>query len=324
MKVIIVGATGLVGSTILAILEERNFPISHLKLLASERSLGKSLPFKGQEIKLEVLDEAAFEGYDLAFFAAGGSISKKYVPIAIEKGVKVIDNSSYYRMDSQVPLVVPEVNPQDIMAETMLVANPNCSTIQCMPALSQIQKHYGLKRVIYSSYQSVSGSGSQAIDDLDQGTQNFYPYQIKGNLLPHIDDFLENAYTKEEMKMIHESRKILHQDDLGLTATTVRVPVRFSHAISVNVETEKPFQIEEVKALFNEEYGMKLIQNDQKLEYPMPLDAAGQDLIYMGRVRRDESIENGMNLWIVADNIRKGAALNSVQIAEIIIKKVKS
>ncbi|NLY09944.1 MAG: aspartate-semialdehyde dehydrogenase [Tissierellia bacterium] len=319
-KVIVVGATGLVGETIRNILEEREFPISEVKFLASSRSAGKEILFNGKSHVVKALSGDEFDGFDIAFFAAGSDVSKEYVPIAAEKGVRVVDNSSYFRMDENVPLVVPEVNPEAIKESDYIIANPNCSTIQCMAPLFQINKHYGIKRVVFSTYQSVSGSGVKGLKDLDEGIQEFYPFPIKGNVIPHIDSFLENGYTKEEMKMINETRKILGIDDLKVTATTVRVPVRFAHSVSINVETEKDFSVDDVKELMDCKLGMKLMDDVSNLVYPLPIFAEGKDEILIGRIRRDESLEHGLNLWSVADNIRKGAALNAVQIGELLLR----
>lgn len=320
-KLIVVGATGLVGGNILQILEERDFPISEIKLLASAKSAGTELEFKGEKVEVRELKPEEFDGYDIALFAAGGSVSAEYIPIAVEKGVRCIDNSSYFRMDPDVPLVVPEINSEAIEKDDYIISNPNCSTIQCMAPLYVLKK-YGLKRVVFSTYQAVSGSGIGGLKDLDDGLLDFYPYPIQNNVIPHIDDFLENGYTKEEMKMVNESRKILGLPDLKLTATTVRVPVRFGHSVSINVELEKDFDLEEVKkSMDDESLGMKLVEDLPNLEYPMPIYAEGINEILMGRIRRDESLESGLNLWSVADNIRKGAALNAVQIAEYLVKE---
>lgn len=320
-KVIIAGATGMVGRNILKTLENRNFPIKELKLLASKRSVGKLIKFKDQEIAVEELKEDAFQGYDFAFFAAGGSISEVFVPHAIKAGVRCIDNSSHFRMNPEVPLIVPEINGHLISDKDYLIANPNCSTIQCMAPLYQLKK-YGIKRVVYSTYQAVSGSGKDGLEDLENHTHNFYPYPIHQNIIPHIDDFLDSGYTKEEMKMINETRKILDLDNLPVTATTVRVPVKFGHAVSINVELEKDFDLDDVKASMNsEELGLELMDQPEKLIYPMPLLTEGKDMIFVGRIRRDESLPFGLNLWSVSDNTVKGAALNAVQNAELFIKE---
>ncbi|MGM0397142.1 MAG: aspartate-semialdehyde dehydrogenase [Bacillota bacterium] len=320
-NIAVVGATGLVGRTILQVLQERQFPVANLIPMASERSEGDLVEFNGKEYKVIKVSEDAFnEGIDIAFFAAGGAVSEKFAPIAAEKGILVVDNSSVFRMNDEVPLVVPEVNPEDVMNNKGIIANPNCSTIQCMLPLKALQDEYGIKRVVYSSYQSVSGSGTKGLRDLDEGLSEFYPHPIKGNVLPHIDVFLENGYTKEEMKMIQETRKILHDDGMKITATTVRVPVRFAHSVSANVELENEFDLEKVRKIISDFPGVILKDAPEKGEYPIPQDAEGRDEVYVGRIRRDFSQDNGLNLWIVADNIRKGAATNAVQIGELLVK----
>lgn len=318
-KVIVAGATGLVGSTIISILEERDFPISEIKFLASKNSVGESINFKGEKIQIRELKEDEFEGYDLAFFALDGTLASIYAKEAKKRGVKVIDNSSYFRMDEGVPLIVPEVNGDLISDNDYIISNPNCSTIQCIAPLYQLEKKYGLERVIFSTYQSVSGSGKDALLDLENGTNEFYPYPIKDNVLAHIDSFLDNGYSKEEMKMIEETRKILGLDELKVTATTVRVPVSYSHSVSINVELKKDFDLKEVKDLFDGKLGMILEDNIEENIYPQPLNASGKDEIFVGRIRRDFSRENALNLFVVADNIRKGAALNAVQIGELLV-----
>lgn len=321
-NVAVVGATGLVGRTILKVLEERNFPIDKLILLASGRSKGEEITYGGRKEVVDELREDSFENdIDIAFFAAGGSISEKYAPIAASKGVIVIDNSSVFRMNDNVPLVVPEVNSEDIFLNKGIIANPNCSTIQCMLPLKAIDKEYTIKRVVYSTYQSVSGSGLKGLKDLEEEKVEFYPYGIKGNVLPHIDVFLENGYTKEEMKMIEESRKILHRNDLKVTATTVRVPVKFSHSVSINIELEEEFDLGAIRESLSSYPGIVVKDNPKKNEYPMPIDTQGRDEVYVGRIRRDFSTEYGLNIWVVADNIRKGAATNAVQIAQVLISK---
>src|SRR5690554_4324486 len=258
-NVAVVGATGLVGRTILQVLQEEDFPIENLYPMASERSEGDLIQFRDKEYKvIKVSDQAFDEDIDIAFFAAGGAISERYAPVAAEKGIQVVDNSSVFRMNPEVPLVVPEVNPQDIKWGKGIIANPNCSTIQCMLPLKALQDEYGIKRVVYSSYQSVSGSGTMGLRDLDEGISEFYPHPISGNVLPHIDVFLENGYTKEEMKMIQETRKILHDDNMKITATTVRVPVRFAHSVSANIELEKEFVIEDVRRIIKDFPGVIL------------------------------------------------------------------
>ncbi len=312
--VAVVGATGLVGSTILQALESRHFPVGKLIPLASARSAGHKVTFRGQEITVQLLDENSFAGVDIALFAAGGAVSQQYAPIAAAAGALVIDNSSVFRMVEDIPLVVPEVNGQDIPAEG-IIANPNCSTIQSVVPLHAL-KPFGIKRVVYSSYQAVSGSGMKGLADLDEGKQAFYPHPITGNILPHIDSFTEDGYTKEEHKMINETRKILHLPDLAVTATTVRVPVRFGHCVSINVEFDRPFDLADVRAALEGQEGLIVVDDPAQAVYPTPLDAAGRDEVFVGRIRRDFSVENGVNLWVVADNVRKGAAVNAVEIAE--------
>lgn len=331
-NVAVVGATGLVGKEIISILEERGFPVGEIKLLASERSAGEMLDFGGKSHIVEALSENSFEGIDIGLFSPGGSVSAKYAPIAAAAGAVVVDNTSYFRMDPDVPLVVPEVNPEDIAEYTKkgIIANPNCSTIQMVVALKPIYDEAGIKRIVVSTYQAVSGAGKGAIDELHDQVVSImsqkplkcetFPYQIAFNCLPQIDVFLDNGYTKEEMKMVNETRKILGDEDLAITATTVRVPVFFSHSESVNVETEDKITVEQVKQLLEKAPGVSLVDNPGALQYPLAVTATGNDDVMVGRVREDESVENGLNLWVVADNVRKGAALNAVQIAEHLIK----
>ena len=324
-NVAIVGATGNVGRKILEILEERNFPIKNLYLFASKRSAGSKLKFKGKEYLVEETAEENIRNKEINFalFSAGGDVSLKFSPIFSSFGAIVIDNSSAFRMDKNVPLVVPEVNPEDIKWHNGIIANPNCSTIQAMIPLKALLDKYGIKRIIYSTYQAVSGAGIQGITDLEEGIKGNppkkFPYPIAGNCLPHIDVFLENGYTKEEIKMIEETKKILHNSDLRITATTVRVPVLNSHSESINVELERPFELNDIFDLFNNTKGITLYDDVAELKYPTALMSTGKDDIFVGRIRRDFSIDNGLNLWVVADNIRKGAALNAVQIAELLI-----
>lgn len=326
LNVALVGATGMVGNKILTILEERNFPINNFYLLASSRSAGKELEFKGKKYIIEELKETSFDkDIDIAFFAAGGSISEKFVPIAASKGVTAIDNSSAFRMDEQVPLVVPEVNQEDVKWHKGIIANPNCSTIEAMLPLKALHEKYIIKRIVFSTYQAVSGSGVGGYKDLEDGIKGnepkFYPHSIAYNCLPHIDDFLENGYTKEEMKMVNETRKILHAPSMRITATTVRVPVFYGHSESINVELEKPFELSEARRIIEEMSGVIVMDEPAKNIYPLALLAQDRDEVFVGRIRRDESVENGMNLWVVADNIRKGAATNAVQIAELLLDK---
>lgn len=322
-NVAIVGATGNVGRKFLEILEERNFPVKELYLFASKRSAGKTLKFKGEDVLVEELCEANIENkkIDFALFSAGGSVSLEFAPIFAKHGAVVIDNSSAWRMDKEVPLVVPEVNPEDVKWHKGIIANPNCSTIQAMVALKPLYDKYGIKRIVYSTYQAVSGAGIQGILDLQEGTTKKFPYPILGNVIPHIDVFLENGYTKEEIKMIEETKKILHDDNLRITATTVRVPVLNAHSESINVELNSEFELENVIDLFNNSKGIIVHDDVENLKYPTPLELSGKDEVFVGRIRRDFSLDNGLNLWVVADNIRKGAALNAIQIAEILIKE---
>lgn len=322
-NVAVAGATGLVGSTILKILEERDFPIDNIYFLSSKKSAGSTITFRGKEYTVEELTENSFDkDIDLALFAAGGAVSEKYAPIAVEKGVKVIDNSSVFRMHKEVPLVIPEVNPEDIGWSKGIIANPNCSTTQSILPLKPLHDKFKIKRVVYSTYQSVSGSGLGGLSDLEEGKVAFYPHQIQYNALPHIDSFLDNGYTKEEIKMIEETKKILHDDSIRVTATTVRVPVKYAHSVSINIEFEKSFEMDEVFEALNDFPGL-VVQDDVKSNlYPMAINAEGKDEVFVGRIRRDFSLENGINLWCVADNIRKGAATNAVQIAELVAKSL--
>lgn len=322
-NVAIVGATGNVGRKFLEILEERNFPVKELYLFASKRSAGKTLKFKGENVLVEELCEGNIENkkIDFALFSAGGSVSLEFAPIFAKHGAVVIDNSSAWRMDKEVPLVVPEVNPEDVKWHKGIIANPNCSTIQAMVALKPLYDKYGIKRIVYSTYQAVSGAGIQGILDLQEGTTKKFPYPILGNVIPHIDVFLDNGYTKEEIKMIEETKKILHDDNLRITATTVRVPVLNAHSESINVELNSEFELENVVDLFNNSKGIIVHDDVENLKYPTPLELSGKDEVFVGRIRRDFSLDNGLNLWVVADNIRKGAALNAIQIAEILINE---
>lgn len=325
-NVAVVGATGMVGRTFLKVLEEKNLPVENYYLFSSARSAGSKIKFMGKEYVVEELTENSFDrGIDIALFSAGGSTSEKFAPIAASKGCIVIDNSSAWRMDPKVPLVVPEVNPQDIEWNNGIIANPNCSTIQAMVALAPLHRKYGIKRVVYSTYQAVSGAGLAGYQDLENGLKGEapkkFPYPIAGNCLPHIDVFCDNGYTKEEMKMVNETRKILGDNEIRITATTVRVPVFNGHSESINVELKKPFELDEVFELLRNSEGI-VVQDDVKNNiYPMAITATGTDDTYVGRIRRDESVDNGLNLWVVADNIRKGAASNAVQIAEKIMNK---
>lgn len=320
-KIAIVGATGLVGKSVIQVLEEKNLPIETYGLFASKKSAGMVFTIHEKNYVVEELTEKSFDsGFDFAIFSAGGETSKKYAPIAVEKGCIVVDNSSYFRMHKEVPLVVPEVNLEDAFHHHGIIANPNCSTIQAMLPLKALEDKYHIKRVIYSTYQAVSGAGKDALCDLEN-TNNLqplkkFPYPIYNNCLPHIDTFMENGYSKEELKMINETKKILHRDDLKVTATTVRVPVQNSHSESINVELEKDF---ERKDLINtlQSFPHIIVQDDPCSNiYPMAINATGHDEVFVGRIRRDESVASGVNLWVVADNIRKGAATNAIQIVE--------
>ncbi|MBS5787244.1 MAG: aspartate-semialdehyde dehydrogenase [Clostridioides difficile] len=322
----IVGATGMVGRTFLKVLEERNFPIDNLFLFSSAKSAGSKVNYAGKEYTVEELNEDSFtdRGIQIALFSAGGAISEKYAPIASSKGVLVIDNSSHWRMAPEVPLVIPEVNPEAIKNHKGIISNPNCSTIQALVPLKPLDDKFKIKRVIYSTYQAVSGSGVKGVEDLEKGMEGnptgFYPHQISYNCLPHIDSFTENGYTKEELKMINETMKILDNDELKITATTVRVPVKNGHSESINVEFENNFELNDVVSTLKSAQGVVVVDNPGNNEYPTAFDVDGSDEVYVGRIRRDFSIDNGVNLWVVADNIRKGAATNTIQIAEKVIE----
>lgn len=334
-NVAIAGATGAVGGAMLDVLQRRNFPIKELRLLASERSIGKKLTFNGEEIEVQLLSKDAFEGIDIALFSAGASRSLDFAPAAAAAGAVVIDNSSAYRMDPEIPLVVPEVNPHAIAEYSKhgIIANPNCSTIQMLVALKPILDKVGIKRLVISTYQAVSGAGAKAIEELknqvmayakgEELSSSVFPHQIAFNCLPQIDSFLENGYTKEEMKMVNETRKIFEDDSIGVTATTVRVPVVYGHSESVNIETKSKITASEVKKLLETAPGVLLVDDPQNFKYPLATDCAGKFETLVGRIREDESIENGINLWVVSDNILKGAALNAVQIAETYIADYK-
>ena len=332
-KLAIVGATGVVGRTVLQVLQERNLPISKYVFFASKKSAGKTIHFMGKDSLVQELTESSFdEGFDYAIFSAGGSTSLKYAPIAVSKGCIVIDNSSAFRMEPNVLLVVPEVNPDVIKNHHGIIANPNCSTIQAMPVLKPLEDNYKIKRIIYSTYQAVSGAGQKGINDLENGIINYvhynsletplekFPHPIFNNCLPHIDVFLDNGYTKEEEKMINETRKILGRSDIKITATTVRVPVFNSHSESINVELENSFELSDIISLLKRSPNV-VVQDDLIHNiYPLAANVSGNDEVFVGRIRRDFSIENGLNLWVVADNIRKGAATNAVQIVEKLIE----
>lgn len=332
-NVAVVGATGAVGNEMVATLEQRKFPVKKLTLLASERSVGKTLEYKGMDVKVEELKEDSFKGIEIGLFSAGGSISEKFAPIAAAAGCVVVDNTSAWRMDPDVPLVVPEVNEHAIKDYTKkgIIANPNCSTIQMVVALKPLHDAAKIKRVVVSTYQAVSGTGKKAIYELEQQVLaiynnkpievKVYPHQIAFNCLPQIDVFLDNAYTKEEMKMVNETKKIMEDESIQVTATTVRVPVFYGHSESVNVEFEKDLSPDDARKLLKKFPGVKVVDDPSKKLYPLAINAAGKDETFVGRIRRDESVPYGLNMWVVSDNIRKGAALNAVQIAEVLIKK---
>jgi len=328
-NVVVVGASGAVGQELLKILEERNFPVGELKLCATSRSAGKELFFRGKAYTVEMTTAESFNGMDLALFA-GGAASKEFGPAAVERGTVVIDNSSNYRMDPTVPLVVPEVNPEDVKWHRGIIANPNCSTIQMVVALKPIHDAAKIKRVVVATYQAVSGAGLEAIEELTtqtravldrgEGEPKVFPYQIAFNLIPHIDVFMDLDYTKEEWKMVKETQKILHDDSIAITATTVRVPIYRSHSEAINIETEKKITAPEAKLVFEKFPGIVVVDDPAAKKYPMPLFASNRDEVFVGRIREDNSIPNGLNIWVVADQIRKGAATNAVQIAELVIK----
>ncbi len=324
-NVAVVGATGMVGRTFLKVLEESNLPVENYYLFASKRSAGTKITFMGKEHTIEELTENSFDrDIDLVLMSAGGSISEKFAPIAASKGCVVIDNSSAWRMDPEVPLVVPEVNPDDIKWNKGIIANPNCSTIQAMVALKPLHEKYKIKRVVYSTYQAVSGAGLAGYQDLEEGLKGAapkkFPHQIAGNCIPHIDVFLPNGYTKEEMKMVNETRKILGDDSMRITATTVRVPVFNGHSESINVEFFNDFDLDELKEVLKNAPGVVIKDDPENNVYPLAIDATGTNDTYIGRIRRDESVDSGINMWVVADNIRKGAAANAVQIAQKVIE----
>ncbi|MEK6646215.1 MAG: aspartate-semialdehyde dehydrogenase [Candidatus Firestonebacteria bacterium] len=332
-NVAIVGATGAVGNKMREVLEERNFPVENLRLLASARSVGKKLSFKGEDISVEELKENSFVGIDIALFSAGATISRKFCPIAAKAGAIVVDNSSAWRMDKEVPLVVPEVNPDAIKRHKGIIANPNCSTIQMVVVLKPLHNVAKIKRIVVSTYQAVSGKGLKAVEELKlqskallEGAEpeiKVFPHRIGFNILPQIDDFLPNGYTKEEIKMIQETKKIMEDDSIKMTATTIRVPVFNCHSESVNIETEKKLSPDSAREILSKSPGVIVLDEPASCKYPLPSIADGKDECFVGRIREDESIENGLNLWIVADNIRKGAATNAVQIAEIVIKSLQ-
>jgi aspartate-semialdehyde dehydrogenase len=328
-RVAVVGATGAVGREMVEILEERKFPIEELRLLASERSKGEGISYLGKELEVGVLTDATLAGLDIALFSAGADVSRRFAPVAVKQGAIVIDNSSAFRMDPGVPLVVPEVNPDALEGHRGLIANPNCSTIQMVVALKPLHDAARIRRIVVTTFQSVSGTGKEAMDELleqskallnfQEVEQKVYPHQIAFNCLPHIDDFADDGYSKEELKLVNETRKIFDDQTIRITATTVRVPVFRGHSESVNIETERPLSANEARAILSEAPGVTVLDDPKRAVYPLPLDATGQDAVYVGRIRADHSVEQGLNLWIVSDNLRKGAALNAVQIAEELI-----
>ena len=327
MKVALVGATGLVGTRMLQVLEERNFPVDELIPVASEKSIGRKVAFKGREWTVVSADEAIAAKPQLALFSAGGETSHQLAPRFAEVGCRVVDNSSYWRMDPGKKLVVPEINGDVLTADDYIIANPNCSTIQMVLPLAPIHKELGIKRIVVSTYQSVTGTGYKAIAQMNTERSGgkwgeypaVYPYPIDQNILPHIDSFLENGYTKEEMKMVNETKKILRDESIAVTATTVRVPVQGGHSESVNVETRKPFTLEQVRTLMASEPGVTVQDDPAHNVYPMPLYAWGKDDVFVGRIREDFSQPNTFNFWCVSDNIRTGAATNAVQIAQLLL-----
>jgi len=324
MKVAVVGATGLVGTKMLQVLAERNFPVTELIPVASEKSIGKEVTFKGKQYKVVSAATAISMKPDVALFSAGGSTSLQQAPLFAEAGITVIDNSSAWRMDPTKKLVVPEVNADVLTAEDKIIANPNCSTIQMVVALKPLHDAYHIKRVVVSTYQSVTGTGVKAVEQLMNERKGIdgpmaYPYKIDLNVLPHIDVFTENGYTKEEMKMVNETKKIMGDDSIRVTATTVRIPVMGGHSEAVNVEFEKDFDLAEVRSILEKAPGIIVTDDVANLKYPMPLDAHDKDEVFVGRIRRDETQPNTLNCWIVSDNLRKGAATNAVQIAEYLI-----
>jgi len=330
-KVAILGATGLVGQQFINILEQRNFPVGELKLLASDRSAGGKLAFRGSELPVEEANAHSFENIEIALFSAGSDISRYFAPIAARQGAVVIDNSAAFRMDLKVPLVVPEINPEDIKKHSGIIANPNCSTIQMVVALWPLHKVNPIKRIVVTTFQSVSGTGKAAITELENQARlvlenkevipHVYPHQIAFNILPEIDVFLDNDYTREEWKMVEETRKIMHAPDIAVSATCARVPVFGAHSEAVNVEFTDPVSPDDARRILAGAPGVKVLDDPSVSLYPQPVSAAGTDDVYVGRIRRDASISNGLVMWIVADNIRKGAALNAIQIAEVMIQQ---
>lgn len=326
----VVGATGAVGIEMIRTLERRNFPVGKLTLLASARSVGKKLTFRGTEVAVTELTHDSFEGVDIALFSAGGSISREFAPSAVKAGAVVVDNSSHYRMDPSVPLVIPEINPEDVRTHRGIIANPNCTTAITLMALHPLHVAFGVKRLFASSYQAVSGTGAKALEELEKQvgqivrgepvTREVYPHQIAFNVLPHVDSFLPTGYTKEEMKMENEGRKILHHPSLRASVTCVRVPVYRSHSVAVSAEFERPVSVEAARAVLSKAPGLEIVDDPANKRYPMPLDTSGQDNCTVGRLRIDCALDNGLAFWVSGDQLLKGAALNAVQIAEELLK----
>ena len=324
MRIAVVGVTGMVGKVMLDVLTERNIPISELIPVASEKSIGKTILFKGENLEVIGLDEALNTQPDIALFSAGGDTSLEWAPKFAENGTTVIDNSSAWRMKKDIKLVIPEINASKLTSTDKIIANPNCSTIQMVMAIAPLHKAFKIKRLVISTYQSITGTGVKAVEQLDNEMydkigEKAYPYQIHKNALPQCDVFLKNDYTKEEMKLVQETHKILEDSSIGITATAIRIPVVGGHSESVNIEFELKYDIKKVRTILNEMIGVEVIDDPKKNLYPMPINAEGKDEVFIGRIRRDESIENGLNLWIVSDNLRKGAATNTIQIAEYLI-----
>jgi len=329
-SIAVAGATGAVGALMIKVLEERNFPVREMRYLASSRSVGRKLDWMGEQLQVQELTKDSFSGVDIALFSAGGGRSKEFAPAAVEAGAVVVDNSSAFRMDADVPLVVPEVNPQDIAGYTRagIIANPNCTTIIMIVALKPLHDYARIKRVVVSSYQSTSGAGAKAMEELINQARDWsadkpltvgaFPYPILFNVIPHVDDFTENGYTKEEMKMHNETRKMLHDDDIMVSATCVRVPVLTAHSESISIETEKEITVQKARELLGAAPGVEVLDEPENLKYPMPIYAAGGDTCYVGRIRKDISTRNGLAFWVSGDQLRKGAATNTVQIAEIL------
>src|SRR5512134_2672170 len=328
--VAVVGATGAVGIEMIKTLEKRNFPVGKLTLLASARSVGKKLKFKGEDVTVTELTKDSFAGIDIALFSAGGSISKEFAPIAAKAGCVVVDNSSAFRMDDQVPLVIPEINASDVKKHRGIIANPNCTTAVTLMALYPLHQAFGVKRIFASSYQAVSGTGAKAIEELERQvnevvagkpvTMEVYPHQIAFNVLPHVDSFLPDGYTKEEMKMQNEGRKIMHHPSFRASVTCVRVPVYRAHSVAVTAEFQKPVSVEAAREVFSKAPGLDIVDNPEKSEYPLPLYVAERDNCQVGRIRKDCALDNGLCFWVVGDQLLKGAALNAVQIAEVLLK----